>query len=220
MNDQTSVDKKGFSGLQVFLLIILSMMLAVGITVWLFLSDVFTSRFDPVVLDNQETEVLQGKFHALGVQTDNGDVSHTRKALQPEAYTEENASRDVRFTERELNALLAKNTKLAEKLAIDLSGDLLSAKLLVPLDPEMPVLGGQTLKVTAGVELSYQDGRPVVIVKGVSIWGVPVPSAYLGDLKNIDLVNQFGDRGFWKQFAAGVDNILIQEGEIYIKLKP
>jgi len=35
---------------------------------------------------------------------------------------------------------LATNTDLAHKLAIDLSKNLASAKLLVPLDPDMPVL--------------------------------------------------------------------------------
>lgn len=219
MIDQTTSGKKGFSGLQVFFLIIFSVLLAVGITVWLFLSDVFTTRFEPVVLNQQEDQVLHDKFKAIGVQTDNVN-SNSSAALEPEAYSEANADRAVRFSERELNAMLAKNTNLAEKLALDLSGDLLSAKLLVPLDPQMPILGGQTLKVTAGVELAYRNERPVVIVKGVSVWGVPIPSAYLGDFKNVDLVNQFGGQGFWRQFSDGVDNIVVKEGEIFIQLKP
>jgi hypothetical protein len=130
------------------------------------------------------------------------------------------AAREIALSERELNALLAKNTDLARKLAIDLSGDLVSARLLVPVDPDFPILGGQTLKVRAGVEVAYRTGKPVVILKGVSLMGVPLPNAWIGGLKNIDLVQEFGaEEGFWKSFAAGVDDIHVEEGRLVIKLK-
>ena len=119
-----------------------------------------------------------------------------------------------------MNALLAKNTDLARKLAIDLSEDLASAKLLIPLDEELPVLGGKTLKVTAGLELSYRNQRPVVALRGVSLWGVPIPNAWLGNMKNVDLVREFGDReGFWKSFADGIDEIKVSEGQLLVRLK-
>ncbi len=222
MSDQvTSIKSSGFSGVQVVLIVLLAIILAVGLTVWLFLSDVFATRFEPVVLDNKEQLVLEKKLHSIGIETDNvNQVNPGQNRLVPEAYTESNADREVTFSEKELNAILAKNTDLAEKLAIDLSGELISAKLLVPLDEQMPFLGGKTLKVTAGLGLSYGNGRPVVILKGVSIWGVPVPAAYLGDLKNVDLINEFGDQGFWKAFADGLDQIHVKEGELYIKFKP
>ena len=140
--------------------------------------------------------------------------------LKPERYTEAGASREVRFSERELNGLLASNTDMARKLAIDLSDQLVSAKLLVPVDPDFPVLGGKTLRVNAGVEMAYREARPIVILKGVSIMGVPVPNAWLGGLKNIDLVSEFGDtQGFWKSFSEGVDNIRVEEGKLVVKLK-
>ena len=143
-----------------------------------------------------------------------------KENLEPEPYSEKNANREIQLTERELNALLARNTDLAQKLAIDLSDDLASAKLLVPLDPEFPFLGGKTLKVTAGVELRYTNQKPVVILRGISIWGVPIPNAWLGGIKNIDLVREFGmQSGFWRSFAAGVDDIRIVEGRLTITLK-
>jgi hypothetical protein len=72
----------------------------------------------------------------------------------------------------------------------------------------------------AGVELAYQGGKPIVILRGVSIMGVPIPNAWLGNLKNIDLVKEFGtEEGFWKSFAAGVDDIQVREGSLIVKLK-
>lgn len=80
-------------------------------------------------------------------------------------------------------------------------------------------MGGKTLKVSAGTELAYANGRPIVILKGVSVWGVPIPNAWLGNLKNVDLVKEFGgDEGFWKTFAEGIEDIHIVEGELKIKL--
>ena len=36
----------------------------------------------------------------------------------------------------------------------------------------------------------------------------PSPNAWLGNLKNVDLVKEFGgDEGFWKSFSDGVENI-------------
>ena len=53
----------------------------------------------------------------------------------------------------------------------------------------------------AGVELAYRQSRPIVVLKGVSVMGVPVPNAWLGGIKNIDLVNEYGEGdGFWQAF--------------------
>ncbi len=50
--------------------------------------------------------------------------------------------------------------------------------------------------------------------------GVPVPNAWLGGIKNVDLISEFGqDEGFWKAFADGVQNIQVVEGDLVIKLK-
>ncbi|MGD8252529.1 MAG: hypothetical protein PVF20_09455, partial [Desulfobacterales bacterium] len=64
------------------------------------------------------------------------------------------------------------------------------------------------------------EGKPVIILKGVSLWGVPVPNAWLGGIKNIDLVSEYGGKtGFWKTVAAGVDEVLVTEGRITVRLK-
>jgi hypothetical protein len=192
----------------------------------------FPKAFKPVQLNSREQQVLDDKLQTLtsaghrptDVRMDSDRPRQNRVqgsgALEPERYSEKNADRQIQLTERELNALLAKNTDLAQKLAIDLADDLASAKLLVPLDSEFPFLGGKTLKVTAGVELRYSKQKPVVILRGVSIWGVPIPNAWLGGIKNIDLVSEFGmERGFWRTFAAGIEDIRIVDGRLSVTLK-
>jgi len=203
---------------RVVALLLLAVLLSVGVTLGLLRFALFPGEFRPVTLNREEARVLEQKLQRL-------DIDH-RPALPggspptPEPYSEEGASREIALSEREINALLATNTDLARRLVIDLSDNLASAKLLVPLDPEFPVLGGQTLKVTAGAEMRFADGRPVIILKGVSIWGVPLPNAWLGNMKNIDLVQTFGEeRGFWQAFAEGVEELEVQDGRLRIRLK-
>ncbi len=217
--------QRRFGCLQVAGLLLVAVIATVLITIWVVKSYLFVSEFNPVTLDAKEEQVLEAKLKRLdvlefgnkGAGQNGGDGD---KPLEPEAYSEAGAKREINFTERELNALLAKNTDLARKLAVDLADDLVSIKLLVPMDEDFPMLGGKILRLKAGAEFAYRDGRPVVILKGVTVMGVPVPNAWLGGIKNIDLVKEFGaDEGFWKSFSEGVADIRIEEGRLRIKLK-
>jgi hypothetical protein len=88
------------------------------------------------------------------------------------------------------------------------------------VDEDFPIMGGKILKVRAGLELAYRNNKPIVVLKGISLMGVPIPSAWLGGLKNIDLVAEYGTTpGFWKSFADGVNNISVSDGELQIELK-
>ncbi|MEQ5814112.1 arginine N-succinyltransferase [Marinobacter sp. NFXS11] len=209
--------KKGFSGLHVFGIVLLTIVATVGIGYWWLSHYVFPDNLEPVTLNASEQDSLNTKLNNLGIDTRGGESGGP---LQPEPYSEVGASREVRFSERELNGMLANNTDLAQRLAVDLSDDLLSAVLLVPFEEGFPVLGGRTVRVNAGVELSFANGRPLVKLKGVSLMGVPIPNAWLGNLKNVDLVNEFGATpGFWQSFAAGVDFIQVQDGRLLVRLK-
>jgi len=224
----TSREVRRLGCLPVLALLIAAVVVTAIVTLWAAKRYLFPSEFRPVTLSAQEETVLDAKLERLdplhrGRPGQPGHVPPGRAeepALAPEPYSEAGASRSITFTERELNALLAKNTELARKLAIDLADDLVSAKLLVPMDEDFPVLGGKVLKARAGVELAYRDGRPIVVLKGITIMGVPLPNAWLGGIKNIDLVKEFGgEAGFWKSFADGVDHIRVSEGRLEIELK-
>lgn len=213
---------KGRSFLKTLLVVIVVAVVTSVATVWLTNVYLFPKAFTPVTLNHDEQAALDSKLQALDVQVRTKPAKGAGTGagtLKPERYSEEGASREVTFTEREINALLANNTDLASKVAIDLSPNLISARIIVPIDPDMPVLGGKTLRMSAGLELSFKSRRPVVVVRGVSLWGVPLPNAWLGNIKNVDLIQAYGDEGFWKAFAAGIDNIAVEEGRLTIKLK-
>lgn len=207
-------------------LLIVAMVISALISAWAIKTYIFPSEFEPVTLNAKEEQTLTQKLSTLGVFNTNDSIatsdspSNPDVPLEPEPYTEKGAKREILLNEKELNALLAKNTDLAKKLAVDLSDNLVSAKLLVPMEEDFPILGGKTLRVNAGLKLDYSNEKPVIIVKGVSIMGVPIPNAWMGGIKNIDLVEEFGaDQGFWKNFSEGVEYLHVEEGRLKIKLK-
>jgi len=214
--DARTERRRGPSWTQVALLIGLTVLVTGLATAWLIRTYVFPERFEPVTLNATEERVLDEKLQRLDVF----DAASATEGPVPEPYSEAGASRTVRFSERELNALLARNTDLAERVAVDLSDGLVSAKVLVPMEEDFPVLGGRVLRIHAGVDLAFADGRPVVKLRGVSLMGVPLPNAWLGGIKNLDLVGEFGaEPGFWQSFAAGVADIRVAEGDLLLELR-
>lgn len=222
--------RRGLRASHVVWIVIVTILLTAAATFWLLRTYIYAKDFTPVELAVDEQRVLDGKLRTLGFDPQTGNVAvpvdqsgtpeTDREWLRPERYAEEGAPREVSFSERELNALLASNKDIARKLAVDLADDLVSARLLVHVDPDFPIMGGKTLRVAAGVEMAFRQARPVVVLKGVSVMGIPIPNAWLGGLKNIDLIGEFGDQGgFWQGFGDGVDDIRVEEGRLKVKLK-
>jgi len=221
----TETPKKGLRAIHVVWIVLATILVTVAVTFWVVRTYIYAKDFKPVELNTAEQQQLDRKLRTLGFDPEPAPAADPAREtdqqwLRPERYSEAAADHEVRFSERELNAMIARNPDLARKLAVDLGDDLVSARILIPVDPDFPLLGGKTLRVSTGVEAAFHDGRPIVVLKGISIMGIPIPSAWLGGLKNIDLISEFGDRqGFWRSFAEGVEDIQVKEGLLSVKLK-
>src|SRR4030042_4492339 len=223
---EPAAKKFRFSGMQVMGIVALVMIATALLTAWWVKYYIYASKFKPTVLTAKEQKVLESKLAKLE-ESAKKDAAVTKKKrgdkgapLKPEAYSEEGAKREIRLTEKELNALIANHPEVAQRVAIDLSDNLVSVKLVIPVEEEIPVLGGKTLRLNVGLILGYEKGEAVVGLKGVSLGGIPVPNAWLGNLKNKNLVKAFGSEGgFWKLFSDGVADLKVKEGHILIKLK-
>ena len=221
-------EKSGLSTAKVIGIVVAAMLLTMVVTLFLVKSWLFPGPFEPVVLSQAEEQRLEHKLERFEqvaggarrpLPVRQGEAP-SREDLRPEPYSEEGASREIRLSEREINGMIGQNPDLASKMAVDFANDLVSVKLLIPVDPDFPIMGGKVLKVRAGAEMAFRQGRPVVILRGISVMGVPLPNAWLGGLKNIDLIEVFGsDPGFWKNFADGVDAIEVREGSLRIVLR-
>lgn len=210
-----------FGCMHVLAIILAATLLSMLATGWWVKRNVYASPFKPVELNEREQAAFEQKLAQL--EAAGGAAAPVRSAgevAQPEAYSEEGANREIRITEKELNAVIDKNPEWADRVAIDIAQDLLSIVLLVPVPPDFPLAGGTTARITAGATLRFENDRPVVIIRGISIGGIPLPSAWMGDLKNKDLVQEFGGQGgFWDGLSRGVEAIKLEEGNLYLKLR-
>lgn len=215
------VHKRKFGCLQVLAVLLVAVLVAMGATAFWVKRNVYASAMKPTVLSESEQEAFSQKVARLEAAGGaRGSVAVADGTAQPEAYSEEGANREIRITEKELNAAIDKNPEWADKVAIDLAPDLLSITILLPLDDEFPLVGGTTARITAGATLRFENDKPVVIVRGISIGGIPLPSAWMGDLKNKDLVEEFGGQGgFWDGLSKGVEAINVEQGNLYLKLR-
>ena len=174
MNEQA---RSGFSGKQVFVIVLIVMLATALVTFFIARHYLFLSEFKPVELSAKEEQVLESKLQRLRGEVppaaDAKQEESDQEWLRPEAYAEDPARRKVSLSERELNGLLARDETLARRIAIDLSNDLASARVLIPVDPDFPILGGKTIRVSAGLELAFREGRPVVAVRGSELDGCP-----------------------------------------------
>jgi hypothetical protein len=215
---KTGSDPRGKRVLLIAFVLLVAVLLLAGFWVK---RNLYASRFSPVALGQKEREVLDAKLALLQEKepVPGKNPSLPGKPLAPEPYSEEGAGREITLTERELNALIANSPEVAEKVAVDLSDDLISVKLVLPVDDEVPVLGGKRLKLHMGLTVHYDGKKPTIALKGVSLGGIPLPNAWLGSLKNVNLVEEFGGGdGFWEVLTAGVRSVRVRQGELRIEL--
>jgi len=200
----------------------IAILVVIILSAWWVKRNLYASEFTPTVLNAKEQKVLDDKLALIDYAASrSGGKGHraTSGKLTPKPYSEEGANREIRITERELNSLIARDRRTAERVAIDLSRDLVSVEMIIPVKDDVPVLGGKTLRVSFGLILGYERGKPVVALKGISIGGVPLPNAWLGGLKGVNLVDEYSEPGgFWDLFAAGVEDLKVEDGRLLVTL--
>lgn len=222
-NAQTTPPKNSFGCLHVLLIIVILLLITILGSLWWLKRNVYASEFKPVTLNPAEQVVLDAKIKQLETPAPipaTVPVPSSPDSVEPEAYSESAESRRIEFSEKELNALVAGDPEMARHVAIDLTDDLLSVKIIAPMDQDIPIAGGKTFKLNMGLSLSYADGKPSVIIRGISLGGVPLPSAWMGDIKNKNLVEKFGESGgFWDMFSKGVEHLEVKDGRFILHLK-
>jgi hypothetical protein len=228
---ETARPPRRFGCLQVTLLLLAAVLITALVTVWVARTYLYPAPLEPVVLSAAEREVVELKLRQLQdpraarippAPVDRRppvDREAPGEPPLPEIYREDPEARVLYFTQRELNGLIASSPDLAHRVALHLSEDLVSATVLVTIPPDFPIMPGRVVRVNAGLGLQQVHGRPVVVLRGVSVMGVPLPDAWLGGLKGHDLVALYGEEpGFWRAFAEGVADLRVEDGRLRVEL--
>ncbi len=229
--------------------VVLTLLIGVGIYYWYYfhghISPTKLSEKEQVVL-GQKLEVVTGKpvyihpegFEAAGRPSVIGGVDLGESPTPEEAAagavpgnidleTVEEAvfiddGRTLVLTEREINGFLHHNTEYAERLKVVLGTDTITAKMIKDFPAETPMVGGRTLRVNITVAAYLDaDGGFIVELRDVNAGGISIPNAWLGDMKNKNLID-FGDNSeggaILDKISQGIADFKIENGQIRIRL--
>lgn len=122
-------------------------------------------------------------------------------------------NRTLVLTEREVNAYLAAQN-LGENVQVSFGEGKLIAGLLVEIPQDFPMMAGQKVRVrlTFGTGLSPQHKFSFVF-NDLSLGGISLPNAWLGDLKGVDLIAEnLGKDPALQRFLAGIKSVEIRPG--------
>ena len=199
--------RQGPSGKKILLItlgvFVLGCGLAAATTAWWIKRNIYASPIQPVSLTQNEQQALDAKIHVL--------EAGTAPAGQPEASPGEQ-ERTLVITAKEINAYLA-SQQLGETVKVQLGSDSISATMLVPVpqDSGLPLVSGTTLRLSLSMGARMNEAKKVALeVKDVRVGGIPVPNAWLGDIKGVNLTDDSlqNDPGL-QRFLAGIQSLKI-----------
>ncbi|MBT8037235.1 MAG: hypothetical protein KJO21_06790 [Verrucomicrobiae bacterium] len=154
----------------------------------------------PTILDTTEQRALDQKIETVQERT-----------YQP-------GEKVLTLTEREVNALFHHNTGLGDKVKFEFADHAIHARVHTDLDPDIPILGGRTLKAKARFKLTDAHNNPAIILDDVTVWGISLPNAWLAEIKGKDLISELGINLTDNTIAEGIEDISVNHGKITIQL--
>lgn len=122
----------------------------------------------------------------------------------------------ISLTERELNGLLNKNTAFGDQLKLVLATDAVHARLEADIPEESPFMAGKKLKGRARFLTKTENGVPSLVLDDVTVWGISVPNAWLGNAKGQNLLSSLFPSGI--STSSGFESIRVKNGSLEIQL--
>lgn len=181
--------------------------LTAAATAWWVKRNVYASPMSPVSLTATEEAQLQQKISVL-------ENAPAEPAVPPEE-----AKRTLVLTQKEVNAYLAKQG-LGESVKVDLKKDALAVNTLIPVPPDAPLLGGTTLRIRVALAAAMDENHKLALqVQDISLGGVPLPNAWLGDIKGVNLVtSEIHSNPTLKRFFDGIKEMDLEDGSLRVVL--
>lgn len=184
--------------------------LTIAGTAWWVKRNIYASPFTPVALSATEQSALDQKLEVL-------KQSGTAEAapVDPEV-----AKRTLTITDREINAFLEQQG-LGEQVKVSLHNGGGTATFLLPMSSDGVPGSGPTLRISVSLGAKMdQDKKFALSISDVSVGGVPLPNAWLGNMKGLNMLADapISDDPALKAFAAGIRDFSIRSGQLSIVL--
>lgn len=178
-------------------------------TAWWVKHNIYASALKPVALTQTEQADLNSKLHVLGQQ------APTAAPVDPEI-----AKRTLTISEREINAFLSEQG-LGEQVKVEFTQGGAAATVLVPVEKDAPLIGGTTLRLRFAFGAKMDSSKHFAFsLNDISVGGVPMPNAWLGNLKGLNLLAEspLQSDPAVKGFLAGIRDFKIDSGVMRIVL--
>jgi hypothetical protein len=186
--------------------------LAVAGSAWWVKHNVYASAMQPVMLSASEQTELDGKLRTLET---GASAAPAQAPVDPEVV-----KRTLTISDREINAFLAQQG-LGEQVKVSLTKGGAAATVLVPMDKDVPFVGGTTLRLQVAIGAQMDNSKQFALrVTDVSVGGVPLPNAWLGNMKGANLLaeSNISSDPAVKGFLAGIRDFEIQDGNLRVIL--
>lgn len=194
------------------------LLVAIGMLVWW-----YNRPIRPVVLTQPELKTVEAKVAALqSVQTDQSDQAAPEDAaLSPTVETPaeyQPGGREIIITERELNGLLNAHTQFGDQIALQFVPGAVLARVEIPLDQGVPVIGGRKLRARAKFSVDTTSGFYALALDDLTVWGISVPNDWLGGIKGRNLLAEaLGTKD--APGIPGVESLALERGRLVLRLK-
>lgn len=178
-------------------------------TAWWVKHNIYASALKPVALTQTEQADLNSKLQVLGQQ------APTAAPVDPEI-----AKRTLTISEREINAFLSEQG-LGEQVKVEFTQGGAAATVLVPVEKDAPLIGGTTLRLRFAFGAKMDSSKHFAFsLNDISVGGVPMPNAWLGNLKGLNLLAEspLQSDPAVKGFLAGIRDFKIDSGVMRIVL--
>jgi hypothetical protein len=184
-------------------------------TAWWVKRNVYAANFKPVMLTQQEQTVFDQKVEQIKTALPVETASHTPAApVDPDV-----AKRTLSVTEKEINAYIAQQG-LGEQLKVRLTDGIAVAEVIAPVDPGVAFIGGKTFRIQIALAAGMKpDDKFALSIADVSIGGVPIPNAWLGDIKGVNMLADSSNTDpVVSRFMAGIKEFEIKSGVVRVLL--
>lgn len=156
------------------------------------------ASFKPVQLSPGEQQALEKKLTGTGGGSD--------------------PAKTIVFSEREINGWLQEQG-LGDHLKVNISGGDVTASALLPVDADVPLVGGRTVRFKIALKLSLDANHHFSLhISDLAVGGISPPNAWLGGIKGRDLFADAQLDPAAKAFADGIKAVEIGSGEIRVLL--
>jgi hypothetical protein len=170
---------------------------------WWYQHNFNASSFTPVQLSLNENKAVDEKIAAL------------------EGQPASDPAKTIVLNEREINGYLERQG-LGETVKVNIRHGNVAATVLAPMEEGVPLFGGQTLRLKVAFNTKLDDQKRFALsLSDVSIGGISLPNAWLGNVKGLNLLSQQGElreKDFLHGLAAGIKDFQMKEGEMRVVL--